>query len=136
MPIYRLITTKAGVPKTRNHEWVRTVLSARIALVVLVRKWDLKLSLPAVLLGSNVATPSRDIASYINLLMSDLSSSIGGLVVKLAVAIRSPSSDNVGQPRVRFPADASNTSPAISSFCFCYLFLLPSSSPSVRPTIL
>lgn len=32
--------------------------------------------------------------------------SIGGLVVKLAVAIRRSSSDIVGQPRVRFPADA------------------------------
>jgi len=36
--------------------------------------------------------------------------SIGGLVVKLAVAIRRSSSDNVGQPRVRFPADAVNGS--------------------------
>ena len=122
MPIYRLITTKAGVPKIRNHEWIRTVLSARIALVVLVRNWDLKLSLPAVLLGSKVATPSRDLASYIISLTPAFSSSIGGLVVKLAVAIRRSSSDNVGQPRVRFPADASNTALASSSFCFAIFF--------------
>ena len=45
--------------------------------------------------------------SLIILLVSNcLIDGIGGLVVKLAVAIRKSSSDNVGQPRVRFPADA------------------------------
>ena len=43
---------------------------------------------------------------YITAYAWSSSSSIGGLVVKLAVAIRRSSSDNVGQPRVRFPADA------------------------------
>ena len=38
-------------------------------------------------------------------------------MVKLAVAIRRSSSNNVGQPRVRFPADALKTAPASTSFC-------------------
>ena len=54
---------------------------------------------------------------YIVHLVDPPSSSIGGLVVKLAVAIRISSSDNVGQPRVRFPADALN--PALRNTSFC-----------------
>ena len=54
--------------------------------------------------------------SYILSLCRPISSSIGGLVVKLAVAIRSSPSDYVGQPRVRFPADAL-CSPSGIYFC-------------------
>jgi hypothetical protein len=55
--------------------------------------------------------------------------SIGGLVVKLAVANRSPpsrkTSADIGQPRVRFPADAiAALSSSVSPFAVCLLILL------------
>jgi hypothetical protein len=55
--------------------------------------------------------------------------SIGGLVVKLAVANRCPlsrkTSDDIGQPRVRFPADAHA---ALISSVFLFAVCLPLSS--------
>ena len=55
----RLITTMAGMHRIRNHERIRIALSSEIALVVRVRNWDLKLSLPVSLLGSEGATPNQ-----------------------------------------------------------------------------
>jgi hypothetical protein len=48
----------------------------------------------------------NDLQNFIKRVSWDISSSIGGLVVKLAVAIHGSSIQDVGQPRVRFPADA------------------------------
>jgi hypothetical protein len=58
--------------------------------------------------------------SIIYYIYSTLSSSIGGLVVKLAVAIQGLKIQDVGQPRVRFPADALSPSPRCGSFHFAH----------------
>jgi hypothetical protein len=57
--------------------------------------------------GSHFTSVSQlQSARIIGYISSTLSSSIGGLVVKLAVAIQDLQIYDVGQPRVRFPADA------------------------------
>ena len=96
-----IIVSRALLPVTKYSERFPDRISCRLFSDGFTR--SLSASFP---LSAPYNHAAAHLSCYIKPTSEAPSSSIGGLVVKLAVAIGRSSSDNIGQPRVRFPADA------------------------------